>query len=177
MKVNNHGRQGKRKLVTAFAVLSLITTTTFGVEIGKELIPDGNFDKKLDWVTGRGVSIAKIGDNSVLQFKGSYVFVKKIINISGAKELKLKMRMKTEGVEVGKAKWMDGRLVMRFLDKSGKMVGQWPRVFHEVGTTPWTDCERVYEVPEGAETIELKFGNFGSEGTVQFDDVSLAVVK
>ena len=70
-----------------------------------------------------------------------------------AKLVRLSGRMQVEGVRRGKANWQDGRMAMRFYDRQGKAVGEWPRVFSASGTSGWLDCDRLYQVPEGAATL------------------------
>lgn len=94
-----------------------------------------------------------------------------------AKLVRLSGRMQVEGVRRGKANWQDGRMAMRFYDRQGKAVGEWPRVFSASGTSGWLDCDRLYQVPEGAATLRFTPANFGTAGKVKIRNLRLEALR
>ncbi len=94
-----------------------------------------------------------------------------------AKFLRVRMRMKTDNLERGKAVWEDGRLAIRFRDRDRKEIGEWPATFHASGTTQWRECDRLYPVPAGAVECVLGPANFGKSGTVYFFNLRVEEVR
>ena len=171
----------KKILVFMVALISFVSLSF--AQLGTELMPNGSF-KELDekgWAVGwpkRGNALIKEdGQGRYLHIKGRENLGHKVSIKPDYGRLKLSMKMKVVGVELGKESWETGRLTMSFHDASGKMVGGWPDVFGFIGTTEWLDCEREYAVPKGA--IELRFSacNLGKSGDVFFRDLSLKVSR
>ena len=65
----------------------------------------------------------------------------------------------------------------RFYDRQGKAVGEWPRVFSASGTSGWLDCDRLYQVPEGAATLRFTPANFGTAGKVKIRNLRLEALR
>ncbi len=88
--------------------------------------------------------------------------------------LLLNMKMRATGLIPGKESWRNGRMAMRFYNKKGEGVGEWPNVFSASGTQKeFVECRRVYAVPAGAAVLRLDPGNFGTSGNIEFADVRL----
>lgn len=100
-----------------------------------------------------------------------------IVLPANAGVIRVKTRMRTDGLVGGKEDWMNGRLAMSFHDAAGKQVGGWPNVFGFSGDTPWTDCERDYVVPAGAVKLNISERHFGTAGKVTFAPVSVTLVR
>ncbi|MBI4979250.1 MAG: beta galactosidase jelly roll domain-containing protein [Spirochaetes bacterium] len=89
--------------------------------------------------------------------------------------LKLTMRMRVSNVNVGDQGWKNARLAMDFRGPDGKMVGDWPNVINMQGTSEWTAHTRTYEVPPNAVALNIGAANFGTSGTVEFDDIRFEI--
>ena len=89
--------------------------------------------------------------------------------------LKLSMKMKVTDVLHGDADWKDARIAVRFHDAKYNGVGPWPETFHASGTSDWRNCERVYQIPDGATTFSFEPANFGPAGKVEFRSIRLTV--
>ena len=88
--------------------------------------------------------------------------------------LLLNMKMRATGLIPGKESWRNGRMAMRFYNKKGEGIGEWPNVFSASGTQKeFVECRRVYAVPAGAAVLRLDPGNFGTSGNIEFADVCL----
>ena len=168
-------------LLVIILLLAVVAATAQTLPTGNLLI-NGDF-QKLDaqsWATGWGrggdMKIAREGEQSWL-----------VVTNGGANQtlkldpawsrLKLTCRMKTTDVVLGKDSWMTGRLTMEWRDAQDKHVDPWPNVFGVIGTTPWTNCEREYRIPEGATKLAIGAGNLGASGTVEFDDIAISVSR
>ena len=96
---------------------------------------------------------------------------------AGERFVRVRMRMRVTGVVPAAESWQDARLAMRFYDRNGKGVGEWPQVFSARGTGDWIDCDRLYPVPEGAVSLTLGPANFGTAGKVEFADLLVEAVN
>lgn len=147
----------------------LIVNGGFEVDATGDGIPDG-WDKRPNMSTGGEEG------NRWLVLSGSYAAsAQKVALKQEWTELTLTMRMRVTDVEKGKEGWHDARLAMSFVGADGQRVGDWPNVFHAAGSTDWVVCNRVYPVPLGAAALQLNPANFGTQGKVEFDDISLRV--
>ena len=146
------------------------------------LIANGDFQKldangwAVGWPRSGNVKIAREGEQSwlVVTAGGTSQTIK--LDPSWAR-LKVTCRMKTTDVVVGKESWMTGRLPMEFRDAQDKHVDPWPNVFNAIGTTPWTNYEREYRIPEGAVKLIIGPAMLGASGTAEFDDVAVTVTR
>ena len=153
---------------------------TASAQLGSELIANGTLsllDAKgwpAGWPQGRNARVEKDAAGNRLICVGSGASVNFRIPLKPEfGRLKLSMKMKVTDVTLGKESWETGRLTMSFHNAKGDRVGAWPNVFGMIGTTEWTDCERVYPVPEDATYLSLSPCNLGASGTVEFRDLSL----
>lgn len=148
-----------------------------------DIVANGSFEVltggwAAPWQKGRGAALAEAAGNHWLRLDGAGSTSGQRVDLKPEWwQLRLTLRMKTSGVVLGDESWKDARLAMSFHAADGTRVGNWPNVFHAVGTTEWTECDRVYAVPRGAVYLQLGPANFGSAGSVEFDDVHIAVVR
>jgi hypothetical protein len=157
---------------------------TSTAQLGTELIANGDLSKldeqgwAADWPRGRSARIEKdpAGNRLVLEGAGAGVAFKIPLKPEYGL-LKLSMKMKVTGVALGKESYQTGRLTMAYYNAAGERVGEWPNVFGMVGSTDWTDCERVYPVPPEAVALHLSPCNLGASGTVEFRGISLTVCR
>ena len=88
--------------------------------------------------------------------------------------LLLSMKMRATDLIPGKESWRNGRMAMRFYNRKGEGVGEWPNVFSASGTqNRFIECRRAYAVPAGATVLRMDPGNFGTAGKIEFTDVCL----
>lgn len=153
-------------------------------QLGTELIPNNGL-ARLDakgwpegWPSGRQARIEQdeAGRRLVCSGAGSGIGFRIPLKPEYGR-LRLAMQMKVTDVALGKESWETGRLTMSFHDAKGERIGPWPNVFGMTGTTPWTVCERIYPIPEGAVTLALSPCNLGASGTVEFRGLSLTVCR
>jgi len=151
-------------------------------ELGKELIPNQGFQKLNDkgwavgWPASSKATIEADDAGRYLHINGTNAHVgQKIPLKEDYGRLRLTLKMKALGVELGAESWQNARLTMSFHDASGAQVGGWPNVFGFAGTTGWEICEREYAVPKGAAELRLGTDNLGQSGAAFFRDLSLTV--
>lgn len=167
--------------IMIICVLSVVAATAQTLPAANLLI-NGDFQKvdaqgwAIGWPRNGSAKIARDGDQNwlVVTSGGSSQSLK--LDPTWAR-LKLTCRMKTTDVVVGKESWMTGRVPMEFRDAQDKHVDPWPNVFAAVGTTPWTNYEREYRIPDGATQLIIGPANLGASGTAEFDDIALTVTK
>lgn len=93
-------------------------------------------------------------------------------------KLRLSCRVKVTGVKLGQEGWNNARLAMCFYGPDGKKAGGWPNVLNFTGTmADWERHERDFVVPEGAASLEMSCSLFSTTGKVEWDDVSLKLLK
>ncbi len=145
----------------------------------ENLVRNGDFKNGLEsWRGGKGISAEAVNGVGTLTVSMPGVGSdQKIALDSNWFKLKLTMRMRATGVEVGDQDWKDARLAMAFLGADGKRVGDWPNVFHASGTTDWIVCERIYLIPEGAASLSLSPANYGKSGKAEFQDIRLELLE
>jgi len=148
-----------------------------------ELVANGRFTEVANgwaasWQQNRGATLAEADGNRWLRLEGTGATSNQRVELKPEWwTLRLTMRMRTTDVVLGDEGWKDARLAMSFHAADGTRVGNWPNVFHAVGSTDWTVCERDYAVPRGAAYLMLNPANFGTQGSVEFDDVRIGVVR
>lgn len=171
-----------------FSLLFTMLLLTAAVAATAQALPPGNLIingdfQKLDaqgWATGwprnGDMKIARDGEQAWLVVSSGGC--SQTVKLDPAwSRLKVTCRMKTTDVVVGKDSWMTGRLPMEFRDAQDKHLDPWPNVFAAIGTTPWTNYEREYRIPDGATKLTIGPANLGASGTAEFDDIVLTVTK
>lgn len=166
------------------ATLLWFAVASLGSPPGTNLIDHGSFDQgTAGWAMssrGRPDSIAfpSDGTNTWALLRGpSASIAQRILLHPNWLSLRVSARMRATDVAVGKESWQDARLAMDFKDAAGKHLSPWPNVFHATGSTEWVSHRRVYKVPPGAATLDINPAIFGPSGTVEFDDISVAVAR
>lgn len=89
--------------------------------------------------------------------------------------LHLSGRMRATALVPGKEGWQNGRIALRFLDRTHKLTGGWPRSVEISGTSAEKPFSRVYSIPPGAVRLLIEPANFGKSGSVEFRDLQLTV--
>ena len=162
--------------------LSLVACA-WGQEPPADLVTNGGFDVSGDgWATGwrkhANATIRHEAGNTWLALKGTQTSSSQSVPLKPEwSQLHLTLRMRLTDVVLGKEGWQNARLAMSFHNADGERVGPWPNVINGVGTTDWIEHSRDYRIPRGATELRLNPANFGSAGTVEFDDIHLAVTR
>jgi hypothetical protein len=147
------------------------------------LIANGSFEElkggwAVSWQKNSGASIAEAAGKHWLRLSGAGATSAQRVELKPEWwMLRLTLRMKSTDVVLGDDSWKNARLAMSFHAADGTRVGNWPNVFNAVGSTEWTVCDREYGVPRGAVYLSLNPANFGTGGSVEFDDLCLVVTK
>lgn len=93
----------------------------------------------------------------------------------GIKEARVSGWLRSENLVAGSQGWETGRIAVEFLDDAGTLVGGYPAAVGQiVGTTPWNEVRRTYQVPAGATKIKIQCALGNATGTVFCDDISAA---
>lgn len=88
-------------------------------------------------------------------------------------------RVRTTNFKPGDESWKNARVAVTFLDSNGKIFvdekgqkgyGPSPSVN---GNTDWVTIRNYGPIPRGAHSVEIKPAHFGSEGIVEFDDITV----
>ena len=171
------------RLATLFCGVLVGGLARAGEAAPVNLVRNGDFEELKDgwaapWQKGKGATIAAAGGQHWLLLEGGGSTSGQRVDLQPEWwQLRLTLRLKATDVVLGAESWQDARLAMSFHRADGTRVGPWPNVFHAVGSTEWVDCDRIYAVPRGAAYLQLGPANFGSAGSVAFDDIRLVVVK
>lgn len=93
-------------------------------------------------------------------------------------KLHLTCRVRATNVTHGVEGWNDARIAMSFHRADGQRLNPWPNVLHFTGSTDgWERHERDFIVPQGAAYLELSCALLAATGKVEWDDVSLKLLK
>lgn len=176
-------------LLLITALFSVAAAFGQGAKPGDELIQNGTFEIEAPgsgipagWRVQRPVRWASEGHNHWIVEEAW-----KPVNLSLGQrvplgesfwKLRLSCRVKVTGVKRGQEGWHDARIAMSFHGPDGKMTGGWPDVLHFDGTMEsWERHERDFIVPAGSAYLELSCSLFSTTGKVEWDDVSLKLLK
>ncbi len=174
-----------RRLSILFGIILLMTSTLVYSEgeSTPNLLINGDFSSVSPagsisgWSSSQKAKVELIDGVPTLILNGSYASISQKVALGkGWQTLRLSLKMKATDIKVGDADWKDGRLVLSFKDESGKQVGGWPKVFNTKGTTDWVECERDYDIPSGAVSVDVVPSLFGSSGQLEFRNISLKVL-
>ena len=159
------------------------------VKPGQELARNGSFEtadqsgkRPADWGWGSGVQWAsENGNHWVVQeaTKPTSLSIGQNVSIGDSYwKLRVSCRVRVTNVVQGAESWHDARIAMQFQDADRKMVGGWPNVLHFTGSTEgWITDQRDYLVPAGAKWLNLSCSLFSTTGKVEWDDVSVKLLK
>ena len=125
------------------------------------------------WETGSGFSGSACIKLTARDDKAAYM--KWILNNPQDYQfLLVRAKMRTEGVVKGANSWDAARLLLYFTDKDGKPHWDYPHSAGSLtGTSPWREFEKVFPVPDFAETATVVVQNSSTSGIVWCDDISL----
>ena len=153
------------------------------------LIPNGNFEtdaKKKGWPDGWGrakdesLVWGEENGNHFLRMQalnpGKGVMLYRPLDLpEGVKALTLSWRQRISGLKKGKLPWNDARIMMDFLDASGKKLSQKPNPPYTTRDTKgWEEKSTSFLVPEEAVTLVLMPALFEVvAGTLDLDDILL----
>lgn len=159
--------------------LLLLLTLSFSVfaESGNLLLSPG--DRPLNgWQTRKNVTLSAENGRLRIAVDGPGRTGFRLRIPRNCKALLLSMKMRATGLTPGKEGWRNGRMAMRFHNRNGEAVGEWPAVFGASGTQKeFVNCLRAYPVPEGAAELRLDPGNFGTGGKIEFSDLVLRALS
>ncbi len=91
-------------------------------------------------------------------------------------ELRVRYRIRTEGVVRGKLSWQNARLDLMFRDRAGKLFGGYLKIPTFLGSHDWTEIDRTYEIPHGAPVLRVVPANYGDAGSVEIENVELLLI-
>jgi len=86
------------------------------------------------------------------------------------KTLQASARMKVSKLEMGPAPNLTAAAVLRFMDKDGKLLGYAPSLTL-TKDTDWTTVTRTFDVPAGADHLDIEVSNIGKAGDFGMDDL------
>lgn len=167
-------------------ILLLALAGTAWAADAESLIPNGGFEKANSagtwpdqWPKPDGASWEDEEGNHFLRLtvpepgKASLAYLK-FQTAGGPKAYELRFKVRYKDVVPGAQPWFDGRVMMNFKDKAGKIVKGAPSAPSFRGSSDWVNKTVRLEVPEGADSLEIMFTLFQAKsGTLDFDDVKL----
>jgi len=174
--------------LTLTVVLLLITLTIalFNYvdrydSIGSELIVNSNFSDSLEgWVKHDNkyamINASEPGLLSLAQTNsGSSVYVKQDIkSVQDYSSIAVKCDVKIENIIRGKLSWEEPRVLLVSKNDSGKKIWNYPHeVFGDERSNGWSAYEKVFEVNEGINEMELIIGLFRSSGSMYIKNLSV----
>ena len=156
---------------------------------GQELLRNGDFEtadasgnRPAAWSLGGGRWVAEDGNHRIVEESASPQQSLGVGQRVPLREefwkLRVSARVRVTNVVLGKESWYNARIAMQFQDAAGKMVGAWPNVLNWTGSTAgWQNVSRDYIVPPGARQLDLSCSLFSTTGKVEYDDVSVRLLK
>lgn len=87
------------------------------------------------------------------------------------KMLTASARMKVSGLQMGPAPNLTAAVVLRFMDKDGKLLGYAPSLTL-IKDTDWTTVTRTFNIPAGADHLDIEVSNIGKGGDFGTDDLT-----
>ncbi|MBM4048565.1 MAG: hypothetical protein FJ279_25975, partial [Planctomycetes bacterium] len=179
---------GRLALSVVLLVMSAIALIS-AAELGEELLKNGSFEaadadgrKPSAWSWAAGVKWESDGRNRWVvedaATPASLSIGQRIPMEERFWKIRVSCKVKVTNVAQGKESWHDARIAMQFQDANGKMVGGWPNVLHFTGSmADWEKHEREFVVPPGATHLSLSCSLFSTTGKVEWDDVSVKLLK
>lgn len=140
---------------------------------GENLVVNGDFTADLaGWdVKGKATVQALDGAQTLSVTTGGAV--QRIAMDPAWRTLRLSLRLRAVGADVGDQDWKTARLAMCFYQADGQKTKGWPNVFMSSGTTGWAVCQRDYAIPKDAVRLEISAANFGTAGHADFQDIRI----
>jgi VanZ family protein len=96
---------------------------------------------------------------------------------TGYDRIRVRGRIKTDGVVAGRYRWRCARIVMAQYDENNKWIPGHHGLIAQDGTTDWTECEDVFEIDGQAAQADLAIQQLGREGVAEFDRLSVQPVQ
>jgi hypothetical protein len=139
---------------------------------------DGTFETASGWNgLNRAKAIVEENGNRFLRFSNEKP--EEVVAVEGRialpptwKSIAMSVKMRGTIGAKGKEGWYAPRLTFTFQNAKQEKVGDWPDVIVlEQSRAEWTTVSRTYEVPQGATSISLTPGLWGTAGTFDIDDL------
>jgi beta-galactosidase len=174
---------------TAACVLLALPLVACGAEPGDELLKNGSFEtpdasgqRPADWSWAEGVRWETDGQNHWVVEEAaepaSFSIHQRVPMEERYWKIRVSCRVRITNVVLGEEGWHDARIAMDFHDATDAMVGGWPDVLHFTGTMDdWEEHQHDYIVPPGATYLALSCSLFSTTGKVEWDDVSVTLLK
>lgn len=123
---------------------------------------------------GDGASSLAVWDGGALRLEADdatqrWYAVSHEVPVAGAKWIRIRARMRAEGVDVSRARFKNANLYLRFPDGKVELVK------YLDGTGDWTAVARRFPVPDAAKSVQV--GCFlSAPGKLWFDDIQVETV-
>jgi hypothetical protein len=186
-----HNAQWTRRGLLACGLV-LLTGTIFmpvqsqGVSPGQNAFGDGNFESlsvgalPQTWqpMNGERAVVVSQGGNKWLRITNSNTtdavgFTRNVPLPAGSKLVLVSARMKTSDIKMGNEGWHEPRVVLRFANDKGDMVGDYPSIPNVRFNSDWITREVALEIPEGATQLQMQPGLWLSSGVLEIDDIKV----
>ncbi len=92
-------------------------------------------------------------------------------------QIRVRGRMRTDGVGLGDKPWRSARLVLIPYDADGKWMPGHHIGASAHGTQDWTWCEEVFEIDQQAARLDFCIQQLGTSGEAEFDQLSAVPVR
>ena len=178
-----------RALMFAVAVMLSGLVAAQEATLGQELLKNGSFEtpdasgqRPAHWGwSGAMQWVSENGNHWIVQDAATPASMSASQNLplgDNVWKLRVSGRVRVTHVVLGAEGWHNARLAMQFQDADRKMVGAWPNVLNFTGSTEgWQEQQRDYLVPAGAKWLSLSCSLFATTGKVEWDDVSVKLLK
>jgi endoglucanase len=164
-------RQGKASAALA-QFGTLITNGDFQLQSKNSAWPEG-------WGRPKSGSWEQEGSNRFLRLTspaaGELVTVYRTADLpADTQALELTWEHRVTGLKKGELPWHDARIMLDFLDATGKKIAQPSPAYQQKDTDGWTKVTKSFLVPEGAATLALMPSLFQVRaGTYDLDNITL----
>ncbi len=91
--------------------------------------------------------------------------------------LRVRGRIKTDGVGRGKYPWSQARLLLLQYDQNNKWIPGTHNVIARDGTVDWESNEVVFEILPETARVEISLQQIGTSGTAWFDGIAVQPVR
>jgi hypothetical protein len=157
---------------------------------GRNAFGEGDFESlnagalPREWspMNGETMAVVAQGGNKWLRISNDSTgkavgFTRNVPLPAGSRLVVVAARMKTNDIRLGSDGWHEPRVVLRFLNDKGDMVGGYPAIPNMRFNSDWMTREVVIAVPEGATQLQMQPGLWLSSGVLEIDDIRVAPFK
>lgn len=171
-------------IISRKAATSMVKPVAVKPVASSAVFPEGTFDRLDPVGTPTGWNWTPYGNVSLAQEPNGNHFLRITHELADRtvqaharlpldpvwKTLKASARMKVSGLQMGPAPNLTAAVVLRFMDKDGKLLGYAPSLTL-TKDMDWTTITRTFDVPVGTDHLDIEVSNIGKGGDFGTDEL------